>query len=158
MEPRHGATSARQPLTYLRAWADLLDSRFVIPGTRIRFGLDPILALIPGLGDLASPVFAVAILAQAVLQGVPRVIMVRIVANAFIDACIGAIPFLGPVGDIFWRANTRNLALLERHARPGVRPTRGDYVFVAGVAMVFGTILLVPVLVALWLALWVLGR
>jgi hypothetical protein len=141
------------PLRLLRAWADLLDSRFRIPGTRIRFGIDPILSLVPGLGDLASPVFAVALVAQAVYQGVPKIVMVRMVLNALLDALIGAVPIAGTIGDIFWRANVRNLALLERHARPGIRPRRSDYVFVALMALVFGLIVLIPVLIAFWLSL-----
>lgn len=145
-------------LPYLRRWANLLDSRFQIPGTRIRFGIDPLLALIPGIGDLASPIFAVAVIAQAVYQGVPRIVMLRMVMNAFIDALIGAIPIAGVVGDIFWRANLRNLALLERYAHPGVVPRRSDYVFVAVVALVFGLLVLIPVLLALWLTFWLLGR
>jgi hypothetical protein len=138
-------------LSWLRWWADLLDTRFVVPGTTIRFGIDPLLSLIPGLGDLASPVFAVALLAQGIVQRVPKVVLVRMLVNAFVDALIGAVPIAGTVGDIFWRANTRNLRLLERHAQPGRPPTRADYVFVAIVGLVFGILALVPVVLAIWL-------
>lgn len=143
-------------LLWLRQVAGLLDSRFRIPGTTIRFGIDPILSLIPGIGDLASPAFTVALLVQAVYLGVPRVIMLRMLINALIDALIGAVPLAGVVGDLFYRANLRNLALLERHARPGVAPTRGDRTFVLVAAGVFGLVLLAPVLMALWLTvvLW----
>jgi hypothetical protein len=161
----HAVPTARAHLSYpvfvksllwLRQVADLLDSRFRIPGTRIRFGLDPILALLPGIGSLASPLFTVALLAQAVYQRVPRVIMLRMLVNALLDALIGAVPVAGAVGDLFYRANLRNLALLERHARPGVAPTRGDRTFVLAAAAVFGLVILVPVVLALWLAvlLW----
>ena len=109
------------PLAWLRWWAELLDSRFVVPGTSIRFGIDPLLALIPGLGDLASPFFTVALLVQGLYQRVPVVVLVRMIVNALFDALVGAIPLGGPVADVFWRANLRNLALLERHARPGGR-------------------------------------
>jgi hypothetical protein len=139
-------------MSLLRRWAVLLDSKFRIPGTNIRFGLDPILSLVPGLGELASPAFTVALLVQGVGQRVPKIVLARMVANALIDALIGAIPLAGSVGDIFFRANTRNLALLERHASPGRPPTRGDYTFVFGMAIVFGLIALVPVLIGLYLA------
>jgi hypothetical protein len=138
-------------LPWLRAWADLLDTRFRVPGTKVRFGIDPLLALIPGLGDLASPVFAIALISQGIYQGVPRVIMLRMMLNALVDALIGAVPVAGVVGDIFWRANTRNLALLERHSGPGVRPRRADYIFVTTIAVVFGVALFVPVMLAIWL-------
>jgi hypothetical protein len=143
-------------ISWLRWWADLLDSRFRIPGTNIRFGIDPILSLIPGLGDLASPVFAVALLLQGIHQRVPRVVLLRMLGNALIDAIIGVVPIAGTVGDIFWRANIRNLALLDRHAVRGVRPSRGDYVFAWTMAVIFGLLVSIPVLLAIYLAaeLW----
>lgn len=144
-------------LQWLRQLADLLDSRFRIPGTQVRFGLDPILSLIPGAGDLVSPAFAVALLAQALYQGVPKVIMLRMLLNALFDAILGVIPVAGTVGDIFFRANVRNLALLERHSRPGIIPTRSDYVFVLAAAAAFGMLVLVPVVLALWVAVTLVG-
>jgi hypothetical protein len=143
-------------LPWLRWWADLLDSRFRIPGTTIRFGLDPILSLVPGLGDLASPIFAIVLIVEGVRLHVPKVVMARMALNALIDAAIGAIPVAGNVGDIFWRANNANLSLLERHAHPGKPPTPGDYLFVGAVAVSFGLIVAIPVLLGMWLAweLW----
>ena len=137
---------------WIHWWADLLDSRFRIPGTRIRFGIDPLLSLVPGLGDLASPAFALVLLVHGLQRRVPRIVLIRMIGNALFDAFLGVIPIAGTVGDIFWRANARNLALLERHARPGLPPTRGDYLFVFAAAAVFGAIVLVPVVLAIWLA------
>ena len=153
--PRSGRPDARADalMAWLRWWASLLDSRFRVPGTRIRFGLDPVLSLVPGLGDLASPAYTVALLVQGLQQRVPRLILARMVLNALLDALIGAVPLAGTVADVFWRANTRNLALLERHAKPGRPPERGDYVFVFGIAAAFGVLALIPVLLALWLFL-----
>ena len=101
-----------------------------------------ILSLIPGFGDLASPIFTVVLLVQGLRQHVPRVVMVRMVVNALIDALIGAIPVAGNIGDIFWRANNLNLDLLTRHAQRGRPPTPGDYAFVWLIALVLG--LLIP--------------
>ena len=149
-------------LEALRRWARLLDSEFVIPGTAIRFGLDPLLSLIPGVGDLASPVFTLALLVHAVYQRVPRIVMVRMVANALVDALIGAIPIAGNIGDVFFRANIKNLALLDRHAQWGTRPSRGDYAFVFTLAALVGLLAILPLLLALWLALrlwyWLAAR
>lgn len=136
----------------LRRLAILLDSRFVIPGTTIRFGIDPILSLVPGLGDLVSPAYAVLLLTQGVRQRVPLVVLARMLANAFLDALIGSVPVAGNIGDIFWRANVRNLELLERHARPGTLPARSDYIVAALLAGVFGLVMFVPVFLALWFA------
>jgi hypothetical protein len=137
----------------LRWWAALLDERFRIPGTSVRFGLDPILSLIPGFGDLASPIYTMVLLAYAIGARVPRVVLVRMVFNALIDAAIGAIPIAGNIGDIFWRANTVNLQLLERHARPGVPPKPGDYAFVWIITALLGLVLLVPIAFGIWITL-----
>jgi len=111
-----------------------------------------VLSIVPGFGDLASPVFTVVLLVQGLRQRVPRVILARMVLNALIDALIGVVPIGGPVADIFWRANTRNLTLLERHARPGRPPERADYVFVFLLAAAFDVVAMSVVLVGLWLA------
>ena len=143
-------------LDVLRKWAVLLDSRFRVPGTKIRFGLDPILSLIPGLGELSSPVYTALLLGQGLRQRVPKIILLRMVGNALLDAAIGAVPLLGTVGDVFWRANTANLALLDRHSTPGRPPTRADYAFVTVLALLLGILIAIPVLLSLWLAtaLW----
>jgi len=143
-------------LEALRRLAVLLDTRFVIPGTSIRFGLDPLFSLIPGIGDLVSPAFAVLLLVQGIEQRVPKVVLVRMLVNALADAFIGAVPVAGNIGDVFFRANVRNMALLERHARPGVRPSTSDYVLVGLLAGAFGLVVFVPVFLSFWLAvaLW----
>ncbi len=141
-----------EDLLRLRQLATLLDNRFVIPGTTIRFGLDPILSLVPGLGELVSPAFAVLLLTQGVRQRVPKVVLVRMLFNAFLDALIGAVPVAGSVADVFWRANVRNLALLERHAVPGAKPAPGDYVVLGLLSAAFGLVIFVPVVLALWMA------
>jgi hypothetical protein len=138
-------------------WARWLDNRFRIPGTQIRFGIDPLLSLIPGLGDLASPAFTLFLLVHALYLRVPRIVMLRMILNAFIDALLGAIPIAGNVADVFWKANTTNMALLERHAHPGRPPSRADYVFVFAVAAAFGLLVMLPFFLALWLA-WLVWR
>jgi hypothetical protein len=140
-------------LAWLRAWAVLLDARFRIPGTQIRFGIDPVLSLIPGIGDLVSPIFATLLIVQGLHQRVPKVIVLRMLSNALIDAVIGVVPVAGSVADIFWRANMRNLALLERYARPGLTASPSDYAFVWGVVALFGMVITVPVVLAIWLAI-----
>lgn len=129
----------------------LLDSAFRVPGTRIRFGLDALIGLIPGLGDLSTPAFAALILLQAVRLRLPLVVQARMVLNAGLDMLIGLVPLLGDVADVAWKANLRNLALLERHARPGVPPARGDYLFVALWLALLAVVALTPVVVMVWL-------
>lgn len=138
----------------LRRWAVLLDSVFRVPGTRIRFGLDAIIGLVPGIGDLSAPVFAAVILATGFRMRLPAVVQARMVLNAALDMLIGLVPILGDVADIAWKANLRNLALLERHAVPGMSPTRSDYIFVY---ICIGLVVLIA-LVPIGLLLWVLSQ
>jgi hypothetical protein len=138
-------------LNALRRWAVLLDSIFRVPGTRIRFGLDAIIGLVPGLGDLVAPVFTVAVLATGLKMRVPAIVQARMVLNAGIDMLVGLVPLLGDLADVAWKADLRNVALLERHAQPGVPPTRGDYWFVlvcVGLVVLIG---LVPIVLVVWL-------
>ncbi|HEX6214595.1 MAG TPA: DUF4112 domain-containing protein [Vicinamibacterales bacterium] len=138
-------------LDALRRWAVLLDSRFRVPGTSIRFGLDAIIGLIPGLGDISTPVFAGLLLVQAVRMRLPLIVQARMVFNAGLDMLMGLVPILGDLADVGWKANLRNLALLERHARPGVQPSRGDYLFVAICLALLAIIAITPVVVLIWL-------
>lgn len=138
-------------LDALRRWAVLLDSYFRVPGTRIRFGLDAIIGLVPGLGELSAPVFAGMILLQAARLRLPLVVQARMVLNAGLDMLLGLVPLLGDVADVFWKANLRNLALLERHARPGTPPARSDYIVVGLGLAVLAAIALTPVVLLAWL-------
>jgi hypothetical protein len=137
-------------LDLLRRWAVLLDSMFVIPGTRVRFGLDAIVGLIPGLGDIVAPVFTVAVLATGLRMRVPAVVLARMVLNAGIDMVIGLVPILGDLVDIAWKADLRNVALLERHARPGTPPSPSDYAFVMVCIALVILIAIVPVVFLFW--------
>lgn len=139
-------------LANLRWWADLLDARFRIPGTNIRFGIDPLLSFVPGFGELATPLFTVVLFACALRLGVPPIIVARMALNALMDAAIGAMPIVGNVGDVFWRANTTNLALLEQYAQPGARPRATDYAAVWIITMIMGLLLVLPVLIGVWFA------
>ncbi len=115
------------------------------------FGLDPLLGLIPGLGDVTTPLFSALVLLHAVRWRIPRVILLRMLINAVADLAIGAIPFLGDFIDFGWKANVRNLALLERYARPGTQATRGDWIFVVGVIGLLVALAVVPLLFTVWL-------
>ena len=138
-------------LDSLRRWAVILDSLFQVPGTSIRFGLDAIVGLIPGLGDMASPIYTALILLEGLRRRVPAVVQARMVLNAALDMGIGLVPVLGDLADVAWKANLRNLALLERHARPGTPPSAGDYVFVILCIAAIVLIAIAPVALIIWL-------
>jgi Domain of unknown function (DUF4112) len=129
----------------------LLDSAFEIPGTNIRFGLDAVLGLFPGVGDLASPIFTALLLVTGLKMRVPLIVQARMVLNAALDMLIGLVPLLGDAADIAWKANLRNLTLLERHASPGVPPARGDYVFVLLCLALVAAIAIAPIALLIWL-------
>jgi hypothetical protein len=122
----------------LRRWSRLMDSAYRVPGTAIRFGWDPIVGLIPGVGDAATASFAVAVLYHAYRLGVPRVVLARMMLNTLIDLAAGLVPFAGDVADIAWKSNALNLALLERHERPGAKPSSSDWAVVLLAVVVIG--------------------
>jgi hypothetical protein len=138
-------------LALLRRWAVLLDSAFRVPGTGVRVGLDAIIGLVPGLGDFVAPVFTGLLLVTGFRMRLPAVVQARMVLNAALDMAVGLVPLLGDLVDIAWKANLRNLALLERHARPGMPPARGDFVFVFVCLAIIGLIALTPIVVVVWL-------
>lgn len=104
----------------LRRLSRLLDSQFRIPGTQIHFGVDALIGLVPGIGDTAGVVASSVVIAQAVGLGARGATLARMVLNAVLDGVVGTVPVLGTVFDVVFKANNRNVALLERHvADPG---------------------------------------
>lgn len=91
----------------------VLDSAFQIPGTRFRFGIDAIIGLVPGIGDAIGAVFSCVIVFQAARLGVSKATLARMMGNVALDTIVGEIPLLGDMFDAGWKANTKNLALLE---------------------------------------------
>lgn len=135
---------------WLRALVRFMDSAFPVPFTRLRVGLDAILGLfVPGAGDAVSAASHVALLLAAFRARVPAVVIARMVLNVAIDALFGAVPVAGDAFDVVWKANIRNLELLEREARDGRLPAKfSDYLVVGlAIAAVVG-LLSIPLLVA----------
>lgn len=149
--PRALTAGQEQRLDALRRLSRLLDSAFILPGTEYRFGLDPILGLVPGLGDLTSPLFAIALLWQSRDLGIPRVVQLRMIFNVAIDALVGMLPVAGDFFDFAWKSNDRNIALLERHAYEHRPPTLFDWLFVTAATVLLLVIASVPFLLAGWL-------
>jgi hypothetical protein len=95
--------------------ARLLDSQFRVPGTRMRFGVDGVLGLLPGVGDAAGLALSTMVIVQAVRLGARGSTVARMVLNVALDTVVGAIPVLGSVFDFAFKANNRNVSLLQRH-------------------------------------------
>ena len=141
----------RDRIEHLRTLQRLLDSAFRIPGTGIRFGLDPLIGLVPWLGDALTGAVAVTLLVHANRFRVPKIVQLRMLVNVAVDTIVGAVPFAGDIADVFWKANSRNFALLERHAGREQRPSVGDYLFVIAAALLVTAMALVPLFVLYWL-------
>jgi hypothetical protein len=116
-------------LAHLERLADLLDSRWRIPGTRIPIGIDGIASIFPVVGDSATGVVATYLVFQASRFGVPKSVLLRMAGNVGLDWAVGSIPVLGTLFDIGFKANRRNINLLRRHLEqerdrnPALRPT-----------------------------------
>ena len=111
--------------------AEFLDRQFVVPGTSIRIGLDPVIGLIPGIGDLLSSAAGSFILFVAAQYHLPKIVLFRMGVNIAINGLIGAIPFVGDLFSVWFKSNVRNVTLLENHVRqPQQRSTFSDWAFV----------------------------
>lgn len=141
--PRPTEDRART-LSEVEALAWLLDNSIPVPGTGgRRFGIDALIGFVPVVGDLASGVIGLFVVWRGSQLGVPRVIVARMLVNTVIDIAIGAIPFLGDAFDLWFKANTRNLALIRRHVEePEVSTTREWLVLMGMIGLVVAILFL----------------
>lgn len=116
-------------------WVDkitkVMDSKFRIPGTHFRFGLDPILGLLPGLGDATSLAVSSVLIYYMYRYGASRKLVIMMAGNVVLDAVIGSIPILGTIFDFAYKANERNMRLLKRHYQEGKYRGGGTGILVA---------------------------
>lgn len=141
-------------------WAEglvrLLDDGLKLPFLKKGIGLDAIIGLfLPVAGDTLTGVGSVALLGAALKQGVPTIILLRMVLNIGVDVLLGAIPILGDLFDIMWRSNRYNLSLIEKHAGKKEKASAMDYLVVllgfgAAIAAV-----LVPIIVLAYFGTWI---
>ena len=117
--------------------AHALDDLVAVPGTKSRIGLDPIIGLIPFLGDIVTSLVAMWIVVEAARFKLPGIVLARMIMNASVDFLIGLIPFLGDLFDLVYKANTKNLELFHKHAVDPGASTAGSSAFVFGVILVF---------------------
>ena len=145
-------------LEELRQLRWFLDEAFRVPGTSIRVGWDPIIGLVPWAGDVLTALMSCAIVLHAHQMRLPRIVQLRMLMNVAIDLVIGAIPFVGDAADAFWKSNSMNMALLERHAAEVKPPSAGDWLFVAGIIIAILAVALVPLVVVYWIGSMLLNR
>ena len=149
------ADAARR-VARLRRVSEYFDSAFEIPGTNYRIGLDPVLGLLPVVGDAPSAAVSAYVVAEAAALGVPRATLARMLFNVVVDAVFGSLPVVGDAFDAVWKANVRNVRLLEARAGHPDRTADRRFLF----AVTAGVFLLVLALVAAatLAAWWLVGR
>ena len=118
------APSRAERIARIDALATLLDTAFVVPGTEIRFGLDALIGLVPGIGDAITTAMALYIVNEARALGAPRLLVARMLANVAVDGLVGVVPLVGDAFDVAFRANRRNMALLRDHLDKTEGPMR----------------------------------
>lgn len=144
-------TGGASRLRRLRSLAWLLDNSIGLPGG-IRIGLDALIGLVPGIGDALGALVSLYILHEARKLGAPRSVLMRMSGNILIDTLIGAIPFAGDLFDAGFKANARNVALLERYQLDPLRSARSSRLFVFGFALLLlslaALVVALPILIA----------
>ena len=133
MEPKVEVLKARPirdndapAIQWVEQLSSLMDSRFVIPGTNIRFGIDPILSLLPVFGDLITFIISGMLIYTMRNHGASRNVAIKMILNATMDTVIGAVPIVGTIFDVFYKANDRNIKLLKEHYFEGKHQGSGN--------------------------------
>ncbi len=156
-KPRDTGLTPQQKLQYERTlarldrYAGMLDSRFRIPFTRIRFGVEPLIGLLPGIGDLAGFGLSLYLVGEAIKLRVGPRLVGKMLGNIAVDFVVGLVPVVGDAFDLVWRANDRNAALLREHIEQTLRPPEPQTPWLTrALWVVFGVmvVVLISVLVA----------
>ncbi|MBL3658492.1 DUF4112 domain-containing protein [Fulvivirga sediminis] len=135
-------SSTKNDFEHIEKISNLLDSKFTIPGTKIRFGLDPIFSLIPVLGDAATFFISSLLVWHMSNHGASQKVVVKMMGNVAIDTLIGSIPLIGTVFDVFFRCNNRNVKLLKEHYQEGKHQGSGKGIIVCWM-IIGGAIILI---------------
>lgn len=129
---------------HLNLIASWLDDRFTIPGTKIRFGLDAVIGWIPGIGDVLAAFASLFIVFAAWQRGAARITLLRMMLNLAIEDTLGAIPILGDVAHVAWKANRRNYNLLMRDQQSRRQHTWQDWLFVVTALLIMIVLFVAP--------------
>ena len=130
--------------------AALLDDIFQIPGTEIRFGLDALIGWVPGIGDGLAGFASFLIVFASWRRGVPSVTLVRMVANVCLETVLGAIPVVGDVFHVVWKANRRNYRLLMREKEQPGQNTKRDWKFLIFILLAAIAAVGIPIVIVIW--------
>ncbi len=126
----------------LRRLSKVMDNAIAIPGTKIRFGLDPILGLLPGGGDTITGGLSAYIVVEAARMGLPPEVLYKMVGNILLDSFAGTIPVLGDLFDVGWKSNVKNIELLEKHLEIAENSKSNNTLFIVGLIILLTIIIL----------------
>lgn len=149
--PPEAQRSGKQSLEPLFRWIALvMDDLVRVPGTRFRFGIDPLIGLIPGIGDTGSAMVSAMALIQAVRYGLPKIVLARMSVNILVNELIGIVPVVGDAFSFWFKSNARNHELVRAHMGGRRKAGRGDWIFVVGVLILLALIVAAGIAVSLF--------
>jgi hypothetical protein len=162
-EDQSGSRRTSGSLEPVFRWlAFIMDDFLRFPGTKHRVGLDPVIGLVPGLGDVASAIISAAALIHAARYGLPKILLARMALNILINELVGIVPGLGDAFSFWFKSNVRNYELVRRYSAAPGRSRRSDWIFVIAVLgllfVIVCTGLIVTVLVLEMIGRFVFGR
>ena len=132
--------------------ATIQDDQFRVPGTSLRFGLDPVIGLLPGIGDVITGLASFLFVYAAWERGLPRVTIARMLTNIAIDTLTGTLPVFGDLFDAYWKSNRMNYNLLLRQRMaPRARHTSRDWLFFLVLALIVAAMIVLPLVVLVWI-------
>ena len=152
--PRGARSAGDDP--FIAFVARLMDDIFVLPGTNVRFGLDPLIGLLPAFGSTVSALISIMLIGLSARRGVPKIVLVRMATNVLLNTALDSVPVVGDAISIFYRSNARNYELLQKHAGQARASTRSDWLFLIALLVAVLTVigLMIVGTVAVFHLLW----
>lgn len=144
-------------LRRLHRLSNLLDNAIPIPGTPYRIGLDPILSLIPGAGDFLGSLLSIYIVVEAARLRIPQATLVKMVGNVLLDTVVGSVPVLGDVFDAGWKANVKNVELLDQELKVSPPQQRTNWLFLAALLAILIMFVFASIAISISILKWLLG-
>ena len=150
-EPSRSQRTRASLESRFRWLALIMDDFLRVPGTKLRFGLDPIIGLLPGIGDVTSAIVSAVAFVHAARSGVPKILLARMSLNILINEAVGIVPIVGDAFSFWFKSNARNYELLKKFSTAPRRSTASDWAFVIFVLAVLLVILAVSLALSFWL-------
>lgn len=152
-----GGAGAQQQDPMMALISHIMDNLFRLPGTNVRFGVDPLIGLVPGVGDGAGALVSLFLIGMSARHGVPKIVLTRMGLNVILNTVGGLLPFGGDLFSVFFKSNAKNYALFQQHAGARRASTKGDWLFVGGLCAVVAGIVFSILFTFFFFLRWVFG-